>query len=171
MNGRLDLVEALRVQMVANGDGNLVAQFDVAMQFGPSQVDIAILQAHLFVGQHRIAGRERQRLAVVQNTQLVGNHFDLAGRDVLVDRVGLAQLGVTDDGNHKLGAHRGRPVVDFGSGIGSDHNLRDPAAVAQVEKDKIAEIAPLVHPSHEHNFGAGVGGAQLAAHMSTFQVT
>ena len=157
--------------MVANGDGNLVAQFDVAMQLGPAQVNIAILQAHLFVGQHRIAGREWQRLAVVQNAQLVGNHLDLAGRDVLVDGVGLAQLDVADDRDHKLGAHRGRPVVDLGAGIGSDHNLRDPAAVAQVEEDEIAEIAPLVHPSHEHNFGAGVGGAQLAAHMSTFQVT
>src|ERR1019366_5843990 len=38
--GRLDLVEALRVQMVANGNGNLVAQFDVAMQLGPAQVNI-----------------------------------------------------------------------------------------------------------------------------------
>ncbi len=50
-------------------------------------------------------------------------------------------------------------------------DLGDAAAVAQIEEDEIAEIAPLVHPSHEHNFGAGVGGAQLAAHMSTFQVT
>ena len=63
------------------------------------------------------------------------------------------------------------PVVHFSAGIGGDDNLRDAAAVAQVEEDKIAEVAPLVHPSHEHNFGAGVRGAQLAAHMSTFQVT
>jgi hypothetical protein len=80
---------------------------------------------------------------------------------------------VANDRNHKLGTHRGRAVVDCGSGVGvgGDHNLRDPAAVAQVEEDEIAEIAPLVHPSHEHNLGAGVGGAQLAAHVSTLQVT
>src|ERR1019366_5828522 len=167
----LNLVEALRVEMVANGDGNLVAKFDVVMQLWPAQVDIAILQAHLFVGQHGIAGRERQGLAIVQDAQLVGNHLDFAGGNVLVDRVGLAQLGVADDRHHKLGAHRSRAVVDFGPGVGGDHNLCDPAAVAQVEEDEIAEIAPLVHPSHEHNFGAGVGGAQLAAHMSTLQVT
>ena len=109
-----------------------MAQFDVALQVGPAQVDVAILQAHLFVGQHRVGGRERQRLAVVEDAQLVGNHLDLAGRNVLVDRVRVAQLHVADDGDHKLGAHRGGPVVDFSAGIGSDHNLRDPAAVAQV---------------------------------------
>ena len=153
---RLDLEEALRVQVFANGDGDLMAQFDVAMQFGPAQVDIAILEAHLFVGQHRVGGREGQGLAVVQNAQLVGNHFDFAGGDVLVDGVGLAQLHVADDRNYKLGAHRGGPVVDFSAGIGGDDRLRDAAAIAQVKEDKIAEVAPLVHPSHEHNFGAGV---------------
>ena len=96
---RLDFVEALRVQVVANGDGNLVAQLDVALHLGPAQVDVAILQAHLFVGQHGVGGREGQRLAVVQQAQLVGDHFDLAGRDVLVDRARLAQLHVADDGD------------------------------------------------------------------------
>ena len=62
-------------------------------------------------------------------------------------------------------------VVNLGAGVGGDDDLRDAAAVAQIEEDEVAEIAAAVHPSHEHNFRAGVGGAQLATHMSTFQIT
>src|SRR5208337_2117762 len=62
-------------------------------------------------------------------------------------------------------------VVHLRAGVGGDDHLGDAAAVAQVEKNEIAEIAALVHPSHERNFGTGVGGAQFATHMSTFQVT
>ena len=77
---------------------------------------------------------------------------------------------MANDGDDKLRTHRGGAVVDFRPGIGRDHHLRDAAAVAQVEEDEIAEIAALVHPSHEHDLGTGVRGAQLATHMSTFQV-
>ena len=70
---RLDFVEALRVQIVANGDGDLVAQFDVALQIRPAQVDVAILEAYFFVGQYRIGRRERQRLAIVQDAKFVGD--------------------------------------------------------------------------------------------------
>src|SRR5208337_2741890 len=95
---------------------------------------------------------------------------DLAGRDVLVHRVGGAQLDMADDGDDEFGANVCRLVVRR-AGLGGDDCLRNATAVAQIEEDDVAQIAPLVHPSHEHNFGAGVAGAQLAAHMSTFQVT
>src|SRR5208337_5684963 len=110
-------------------------------------------------------------LAVVQNAELVGDDLDLAGGDVLVHRVGVAQLDMADGSHHKFGAHRGCFVVHLRAGVGGDDHLGDAAAVAQVEKNEIAEIAALVHPSHERNFGTGVGGAQFATHMSTFQVT
>ncbi len=137
----------------------------------PAQVDVAILEAHLFVGQHGIGGREGQRLAIVQQAQLVGDHFDLAGGIVLVDGAGVAQLDVADDGEHKLRAHGACLVVDAGCGIGGDDHLRDAAAVAHVEEDEVAQIAPPVDPAHENNFRAGVRGAQLATHMSTFEIT
>ena len=166
---RLDFVEALRVQVIANGDRDVVPQLNVALHLRAAQVDVTVLQAHFFVGQHGVGGREGQRLAVVQQAQLVGDDFDLAGRDVFVDGARIAQLHVPDDGEHKLRAHGIRLVVDLGAGVGRDDHLRDAAAVAQVEEDEVAEIAPLIDPSHEHNLRAGVGGAQLATHMSTFQ--
>ena len=168
---RLDFVEALRVQVFADGDGHLVAQANVVLHLRPAQVDVAILQAHFFVGQHGVGGREGQRLAVVQQAKLVGDDFDFAGGIVLVDGAGVAQLDVADDGDDELRAHGAGLLVHCGAGVGGDDDLGDAGAVAQVEEDEVAEVAPLVDPAHENNFRAGVGGAQLAAHMSTFQIT
>ena len=64
---------------------DVVTQLDVALHLRPAQVDVAILQPHLFVGQHGVSGREGQRLAVVEQSQFVGDDFDFAGGDVLVD--------------------------------------------------------------------------------------
>ncbi len=153
------------------GDRDLVAQFNVVLHLGTPQVHVAILQAHLFVGQHGVGRGEGKRLAIVEDAQFVGDHFDLTGGDVLVHRAGIAQLDMADDGDHEFRTHRGRPVVNFGASVGRDDRLCDAAAVAQIEEDDVAEVAPLIDPSHEHNFGAGVGGAQFATHMSTFQVT
>ena len=167
---RLDFVEALRVQVFANGDGHVVPQLNVALHLRAAQVDIAVLQAHFFVGQHGVGGREGQRLAIVQQAQFVGDNLDLAGGEVFVDGTRIAQLHVPDDGNDKLRAYGVRLVVDLCAGVCRDHDLRDATAIAQVEEDEVAEIAPFVDPAHEHNFGAGVRGAQLATHMSTFQI-
>ena len=130
---------------------DLVPQLDVALHLRAAQVDVAVLQAHFFIGQHGIGGREGQRLAVVQQAQLVGDHFDLAGGDVLVDGAGVAQLDVADDGEHKLRAHGIGLVVHLGAGFGGDDDLRDAAAVAQIEEDEVAEIAPPVDPAHEND--------------------
>ena len=143
-------------------------QLDVALQVRPPQVDVAILQAHFFVGQHRIAGREGQCLAVVQQAQLVGDHLDFAGGNVLVDRTRITQFHVSDHRKNKFRANGVGFVMNFGAGVGGDDDLGDAAAVAQIEEDNVAEIAAAIDPPHEHNFRAGVGGAQLATHMSPF---
>ncbi len=167
---RFDFVEALRVQILADGDRDPVSQLDVVLHLRTPEVDVAMLQAHLFIRQHRVGRRKRQRLAVVQDAQLVGHNFDLAGGNVLVDRARIAQLYMPDDRHHELRAHRRGPVVNLRSGVAGDDRLRNAAAVAHIEKNQVAQVAPLVHPSHQHNFRACVGGTQLAAHVSPLQV-
>jgi hypothetical protein len=51
-----------------------------------------------------------------------------------------------------------------------EDDLRHPGAVAQIDKDYLAEIATAVAPSHENNFFASVGQPKLSAHMSTSEV-
>ena len=91
---------------------------DVVLHLGAAQVEIAILEAHLFVGDVVVGGREGQRLAVVEDAQLVGDDFDLAGGDVRVDGVGVAQFDVADDGDDVLGAQRFGLLVQLGAGFG-----------------------------------------------------
>ncbi len=168
---RLDFVEALRVEVVADGDRDVVAELNVVLHLRPAQVEVAVLEAHLFVGDVAVGGREGQRLAVVEDAQLVGDDFDFAGGDVLVDGAGVAQLDVADNSDYELGANRLGLGVHGGAGLGGDDDLGDAAAVAQVEEDQVAEVAAAVDPSHENDFGAGIGGAQRPTHMSAFEIT
>ena len=44
-----------------------------------------------------------------------------------------------------------------------EHDLGDAVAVAQVDEDDAAQVAPPVHPSHEDGVPARVRRAQFAA--------
>jgi hypothetical protein len=52
-----------------------------------------------------------------------------------------------------------------------EHDLRDTGAVAEIEKDEAAVVAAAVDPAHEDYLFAGVGGAELAAKMRSFEST
>jgi hypothetical protein len=56
------------------------------------------------------------------------------------------------------------------SGIGMEHRLGDAFAVAQVNKNDAAEIAPPVHPPHEQRALTRVGSAQLPAGVRSAKV-
>jgi hypothetical protein len=46
-----------------------------------------------------------------------------------------------------------------------EDDLREARAVAQINEEKIAEVAPLVDPSHQDHVLVGVHGAQISAVM------
>ena len=48
-------------------------------------------------------------------------------------------------------------------------DLCDAAAVADVEEDEVAVIAATIDPAHEDDLLAGVGGAEVAAHVGAFE--
>ena len=131
------------------------------------QINVAILQAHLFVRQNSFAGQKRGLLCFVQNAQLFRNQFNLAGRNVFVDRVGITQLDLADRRYHILVAQKACLLVNCRVQFLVADNLGDARAIAHVNEDKIAQIAAAIDPSHEHGFLAGIGGAQRAAHVST----
>ena len=78
MNGRFNFEETLRGEVVANGQRDFVPQLDVELHGVAAQVDVAILQAHLFVGERSVAGQEGRMLGVVQDAQFFGDQFDFA---------------------------------------------------------------------------------------------
>ncbi len=170
MNGRFDLEEALRSQVVADGERHFVPQFDVELHGVAAQVDVAIFQAHFFVREHRVRRQKGERLRHVQNAQLFDHQFDFAGGDIGIDGVGIAALDRADGGDHELVAQRFRFLVNGGVQFVVEHDLGHAGAVAQVDEDDLAKVAAPVAPSHEHNFFAGIGEPKGSAHMSSSEV-
>src|ERR1019366_8638154 len=67
------------------------------------------------------------------------------------------------DRNVKLGARLAGGRVGGGIVRGIQHQLDDTVAVAKIDEDKAAVIAPGLDPSPQRNLAANVGGANRAA--------
>jgi hypothetical protein len=131
----------------------------------PAQVEVAVLQADFFIGHSGLGGREGQRLAVVQQAQLVGDDFDFAGGHVGVDGPRRA-ADVPDDGDNKFRADMRRLCRCTSAGrFPSTTTCVMPLAVAKVEEDEVAEIAPTVDPAHEHNGLEPASEARSSPHI------
>jgi hypothetical protein len=72
--------------------------------------------------------------------------------------------------NHVFGAGRVGLVVRCAHLL-VDHHLGDPSAVAQVEKDQTAVVAPPVHPAHQDHILPRVFHAKLPTHLRPLQTT
>ena len=163
---RLDLVEALRGKVFADRKRDFVPNLKIVLHLRAAQVEIAILEAHFFVGDCLFGRRKRGQLRVVQDQQVRRGDFDFAGDHFRVDRIRAAQPNLADRRDDVFRAH----VLGFGMAFGRkvliQHNLRNAVAIAQVEEDEVAVIAPAIHPTHQRDGLAGVGRAQLAARVS-----
>ena len=166
--GRLDFEEALGDEVVADGHGDAAAQREVRLHLSAAQVEVAVLQAHLFVGDGVFGGREGRRLGLVEQQQFAGDDLDLAGGHVGVFEARAAAADVSLDGDDVL---RTRGV---GFGVGGfdllvDDDLRDAGAVAQIEEDEAAVVAAAVDPAHENDILPRVLGAKLSTHPGALQ--
>ena len=138
-----------------------MAQFEVLLHLLPAQIDIAVFQTKLFVGNRFFGRRERRHARVVQDQQLLGSNLNFAGRHFGIDYIRAATANCALDRHHIF-----RPDL-FGLGVALrgpvfvEHDLGDPGAVTQVEKDQVAVIAAPVHPTHEGDLFAGVLRAEL----------
>ncbi len=147
-----------------------MAQFDIELHGVAAQVEVAVLEAHLFVGEDGVAGEEGGVLGLVEDAEFVGDEFDFAGGDIFVDGVGVAQLDGADDGDDELVAEGFGLLVDGGGVLAAEDDLGDAGAVADIDEDDGAEVAAAVDPSHEDGFLTSVGRAQSAAQVGTSKV-
>ncbi len=144
------------------------AGHDVLVQLLPTQVEEAILQADVFriflIAKHR----QRQFGGRAQHLDLIGEDFDLAGRQVRIlgARGAIAHLAVDLDHPFRtqfLGVLEGRAV-----GIG--HHLGEAIMVAQVDEQHAAMVADAMHPAGDPDRGANVGLAERAAGVGAITV-
>ncbi len=168
--GSFDFEESLRRQVFADGQRDFVPQFDVELHGVAAQIDVAIFEAHLFVGQDRVGGKKWQRLGYIQNAQIFDNEFDFSGGNVGIDGVRVALFHGSDRCDDEFVAQGLGFLVNGGVQFVVEDDLRDAGAVAEVDKDNLAEVAAAVDPSHEHNFFASIGEPEGSAHMSSFEI-
>ena len=76
-------------------------------------------------------------------------------------------LDRADHGDHILVAQCLSLLVNGWVPLFVEDYLRDSAAISNIDKDKIAQVAPAADPAHEYGVFARVGRAQCAAHVST----
>src|SRR6185295_12525369 len=89
--------------------------------------------------------------------------LDLARGNLLVDGVAVALADLPLHGDDGLAAQLRRLVVHFLDPVGAEEDLRLAVAVAQVDEDQLAEVAPHVDPAVQDHGLADVRDAQLTA--------
>ncbi len=161
----------MRSKILADGQRDFVAQFDIELHGIAPQIDVAIFQAHFFVGEHGVGGQKRQRLRHIEDAQLFDHQFDFAGGDIGIDGVGIAALDLADSRDDEFVAQGFGFFMNGGIQFVIEYDLGNASAVAQVNEDDLAEVAAAVDPSHEHNLFACIGEPKRSAHMSSFEIT
>ena len=51
-----------------------------------------------------------------------------------------------------------------------EDDLRDAGAIAQIDENELTEVAPAVHPAHQHDVFVGIKSAEGAAVFRPFQI-
>src|SRR5208283_1227968 len=110
-----------------------------------------------------VGNLKRQRGRPAQNLELTDNYFDFTARQLRVDGPLGAAHDLALDRNVELGARGAGGLVRGGIVNGIHHELHDSFAVAKVDEDKAAMIAPGLHPTPQRNLAANVSGANRAA--------
>ncbi len=88
-------------------------------------------------------------------------HLDLAARQVGIDRLRRPRDDLAAHREHVLRARLLGERVRLGDARRVEHELDHAAAVAEVDEDEIAVVAPARDPAGETHLATDVGGAQL----------
>ena len=111
--------------------------------------------------QYRYLDLKRHRLGAVEDLELGGVDLDLAG---LEPRVHVAAAGddLAPDADAVLQAKLPGELVHLRPHVRLEHDLGDALAVPQVDEDRAAVVAPVVHPAEEDDVLADVPLGELA---------
>ncbi|RMQ30068.1 hypothetical protein ALQ08_05043 [Pseudomonas syringae pv. delphinii] len=162
---RLDIEEAVFIQITTDAGGDTRTQTQLFSHFRTTQIDEAITQARFFADIGVFVQRKRRSFGLVQYFELVAQHLDGTGCHVGVDGTGRTGADLADDLDHVLAAHAvsGSETVCT---IGVEHYLSHAFTVADIEEDNAPVVTTTVDPSAKGNFLAFQTLVQLAAIMA-----
>ena len=162
-DGRFDFQEAALVEEVADELDHAVAGYQRVPHRGAAQVEVAVLQAQQLVDLALLVDVEGRRLGLVEHDKGVGRHLDAAGGQVRVLGAGGTLGHEPRHLRDPLVAQRLGGAMGVGRQLGVEHHLHHALAVAQVDEDKVAVVAPAMHPPGQCNPRAHVLFAHVAA--------
>ena len=162
---RLDFPETLLVEVAANGHRHAMPQPEVVLQARTPQVQVPKPQPHI-LGHIRIVGnRERRRLCLVQDADLTCDDLHFAGGQLRVDGVGRAGTHLAGDTHDVLGP---QPLRRPEQRV-VDHDLREAAAITDIDEQHAAQIAHAMHPAKQRDFLSDIGRTYSAARVGSGQ--
>ena len=146
-----------------------MAQREIVVRLRAAQVEIPEAQPRLFCRVDFIFDREGRRLGIVQDMQLRRNQFDFSAGQFRIGFLALEDLAF--HGDHEFAARLLGFRMRHRLCLFVEDHLYDAGAVAHVEKEQIAEVAPPRHPAHHNRVASFVFGAQFAAVVCALQVS
>ena len=162
---RLDIEEAVLVEVAAHAAGDPRAQAQLLGHLWTAQVDIAIAQARLFAHVGVFVERERRGFRVVQHFQLVTQDLDHARGHVGVAGTSRTQAYLAGDLDHVFAAHAVGGCEGF-SAVRIEHHLGQAFTITDIEEDHPAVVTTTVDPSAKGYFLTFQAFVQLAAIMA-----
>ncbi|MCY1423299.1 hypothetical protein D9M71_390080 [compost metagenome] len=162
---RLDVEEAIFVQVAADAGGHARTQAQLLGHFRATQVNEAITQARLFTDVGVFVERERRGFRFVQYFQFIAQHFDSAGSHVGIAGTGRTQTHLAGNLDHVLAAYTVSCRESLGA-IRVEHHLGQTFTVTNIEENHPAMVATAMNPSAKGNFLAFQAFVQLAAIMA-----
>jgi hypothetical protein len=157
---RLDLEEAVGVMHVGDRAQQARPQCQALAHRLAPEVEIAVLEAEALVDLGvRLVDRKGRGLRFRQDAQVARPQLDLARRELRILGTRQAAGDLTLHAHRELRPKPARGRVHLRPLRPVDDDLGDPLAVADVEEDQLAEVAPPVDPARQANLRARVRGA------------
>src|SRR5262249_26466652 len=153
--------------VVAHRLDRAMAAADVALHFGPAQIEVAIFEAQILSGLLALLDHNWRRRRGVKDLALGDRDLDLAGGQFGIDGPLGAANHLALDGEEELRADGTCDLMRCRVVRRIEDELDDSLAVAEIDEDETAVVASRVDPSEEGDLATGVGAAQRPAVVST----
>ncbi len=140
----------------------------IARHLRTTQIVVAIAQAQIFIRRVRV-DRKRQDVRAIQNFQHVRQNLDVAGGQLWILRARQTRRHFAFDLDHILVSQAVRELRRFRIFFGTKHHLRQTFAIAQIDEDHAAVIAPDMHPAGDLHAATDVSRAQFIAMMCAIE--